>query len=127
MRNRTETKVDQWARRHQRMVNQGCRATTPPVWVLPGPLPTGVIRTTSNVCSGSFFLGGHWVDTYANTGCEAQRISQAVKNTVARGESAATGFLGGGAYVCTGAEVGRFDQLGNTLRTTCPSVDEEPV
>lgn len=54
-----------------------------------------------------------------------QRIAQALKNQVARGEYAPVGLLADVLGMASGAVVDRFDQLEGSLRKACPGIDED--
>lgn len=56
-----------------------------------------------------------------------QRIAQALKNAVARGEYAPIGVLADVLGMAASAVVDRFDQLEGALRKTCPDLPEEAV
>lgn len=54
-----------------------------------------------------------------------QRIAQALKNAVARGEYAPVGLLADVLGMASSAVVDRFDQLEGTLQKACPDLPEE--
>src|SRR5450830_1250571 len=54
-----------------------------------------------------------------------QRIAQALKNSVARGEYAPVGLLADVLGMASSAVVDRFDQLEGTLQKACPDLPEE--
>jgi phage terminase Nu1 subunit (DNA packaging protein) len=54
-----------------------------------------------------------------------QRIAQALKNQVARGEYAPVGLLADVLGMASGAVVDRIDQLEGALRKSCPQIDDE--
>lgn len=56
-----------------------------------------------------------------------QRIAQALKNRVARGEYAPVGMLADVLGRASSAVVDRFDQLEGSLRKACPSLDEDAL
>ena len=53
-----------------------------------------------------------------------QRIGQAMKNAIARGEYAPVGALADVLGMASSAVVDRFDQLDGALRKACPDLDE---
>ena len=54
-----------------------------------------------------------------------QRISQELKNAVARGEFAPVGVLADVLGLAAGAVVDRFDQLEGALRKACPDISDD--
>lgn len=54
-----------------------------------------------------------------------QRIAQALKNQIARGEYAPVGLLADVLGMASGAVVDRFDQIEGSLRKACPGIDED--
>lgn len=55
----------------------------------------------------------------------SQRISQDLKNDVARGEYAPIGLLADVLGMASSAVVDRFEQLEGALRKACPTLDED--
>lgn len=54
-----------------------------------------------------------------------QRIAQAMKNAIARGEYAPIGLLADVLAMASSAVVDRFEQLEGSLRKTCPDLPDE--